>query len=191
MRNAVIALGIASILIATAVGASAFQTATVDRSATVSVVSDNNALIGLHDGGSGNIVAQNGNTLTVDTNHLNNAGGVNENATYHLGNLSDGDNVTTTSDVYAFNITNNDNQYAHGYSLNFTQNNTASGANVSFIVYNQSSGTWNNLGTATAGKSYTTPKIASGKSVYVDVDINTHNGKTSSITGNLNVTATA
>ncbi len=69
------------------IGASAFTAATVERSANVDVVADNEGLLALTDGNSGNLVSQDGSTeqLGIDL-ESGTAAGANPNATFELGN---------------------------------------------------------------------------------------------------------
>ncbi|MFB6293377.1 MAG: hypothetical protein ABEH60_03860 [Halonotius sp.] len=85
------------------IGASAFTAATVERSASVDVVADNEGLLALTDGNSGDLVFQDGSTeqLGIDLARGTAAGG-NPNATFELGNPA----APTTSN--AFTIENQD-----------------------------------------------------------------------------------
>jgi hypothetical protein len=127
---------------ATAVGASAFTAATVERSANANVVADDAGLVGLTDGNSGNLVFQNGNDqLEIDTT-AGTASGVNTDARFELGNL----NAPTSS--YAFTIRNNDAE-AHTFNLTYTLNDAGSEDGFVHVEYQVYDNTGTQVGTAT------------------------------------------
>jgi hypothetical protein len=74
------------LVVATSVGASAFTSATVERQANADVVTDENGLLGLTDGNSGNLVYQDAATdqLVIDFEN-GTATGANTDALFELG----------------------------------------------------------------------------------------------------------
>lgn len=126
---------------ATAVGASAFTAATVERGADANVVADNTGLVGLTDGNSGDLVFQNTDDQLEINTRAGTAIGVNTDARFELGNPD----APTSS--YAFEIRNNDAE-AHGFNLTYTLDDGGSEdgfVHVEYQVYD-SSGT--SVGTA-------------------------------------------
>lgn len=97
-------LVVAGILLvaATAVGASAFTSATVERQATADVVADEDGLLGLTDGNSGNLVFQDANDQLAIDMTAGTADGINTDARFELGDPA------TPGSSQAFNLTNND-----------------------------------------------------------------------------------
>ena len=142
---------------ATAVGASAFTAATVDRQATTDVVSDENGLIGLTDGNSGNLVFQDASTdqLVIDfTNGT--ADGANTDARFELGNPA------RASTSQEFTVKNNDDE-AHAINVSYAldADDGNADANYEFQIYDGDTleGTVTEEGTsvvldAAAGQSY-------------------------------------
>lgn len=185
MRVKIAALALAVIAISAAVGASAFTTGNVSRSASVDVVSDDAGLIALSDGTSGGLVSQaSDGKLSIDFTS-GGAGGVNPDATYQLGNPSDPTNQT------AFNISN---LGAESHDLTVSYENVDAGAtgdgttNIQFQVYD-STGTQ----VATISEestSATVSGVASGETLYVVMDIDTTGlTNSTSLSGTLNVSA--
>jgi hypothetical protein len=123
------------ILIATAaVGASAFTSATVERQTTASVTTDENSLLGLSDGNSGNLVYQDATTGQLVINMTNGtAGGINTDAPFTLGDTAN------PASTYAFSVTNNDaeaHQIHVAYAL--TNDDSDSSENLKFQIYDSS-----------------------------------------------------
>jgi hypothetical protein len=116
---------------ATSVGASAFTAATVERQANADVVADENGLVGLTDGNSGNLVYQDASTdqLAIDFEN-GTALGANTDALFELGDPA----APGTSQ--AFTVTNNDDeahQMTAAYTLDADDGNGA--ANIEFQIY--------------------------------------------------------
>lgn len=131
MRSKVVVLVGVLVLASTAFGASAFTSATIDRSATMDVKTDDKGLIALEDGTSGPLVHQKSSgALEIDLAESQTAG-ANINSTYKFGNPSDPVNQT------AFNITNRGGE-THDVSLEYVLNNADTGSsaqNVKYMVY--------------------------------------------------------
>lgn len=113
------------------VGASAFTAATVERQANADVVADENGLVGLADGNSGNLVYQDAATdqLVIDFEN-GTALGANTDALFELGDPA------APGSSQAFQVTNNDDeahQLTAAYTLDADDGNTA--ANLEFQVY--------------------------------------------------------
>jgi len=149
------------------VGASAFTAATVERSANVDVVADNNGLLALTDGNSGNLVSQDGSTeqLGIDL-ESGTADGANPNATFELGNPA----APTTSN--AFTIENQDAEQ-HQINVKYTGADTNGEDNLKFEIYdstNTSVGTVTEEGTTA---SFTAP---AADTFYTVVTVDTGGG---------------
>jgi len=149
------------------VGASAFTAATVERSANVDVVADNNGLLALTDGNSGNLVSQDGSTeqLGIDL-ESGTADGANPNATFELGNPA----APTTSN--AFTIENQDAEQ-HQINVKYTGADTNGEDNLKFEIYdstNTSVGTVTEEGTTA---SFTAPAT---DTFYTVVTVDTGGG---------------
>lgn len=174
LKLAAIALGI--VVVASAFGASAFTTATVERSASIDVKSDSSGLIGLNTSSTEFVTSDNGG-LSIDVSGANSAG-VNQNSTLEIG--------SQTSP--AFNITNNF-QSSRDLNVDYTlgtEDNVAAD-NVQFLVYNS---TGSNVATATEETSATISNADPGETFAVAIKINTTNLSSSDdLSGTLNVTA--
>ena len=184
MRSKFTVLAVAIIAVSATLGASAYTTGSVSRSANVNVVSDDAGLIALADGTSGDLVwQQSDGTLGIDFTN-GGAGGVNPEAHYELGNPSDPTNQT------AFNITNLD---AESHSLTVEYTGVAATAvdgtpNIQFRVFD-SAGT--EVATVTEeATSGTVSDVASGSTLYVVMVVDT-TGLTNStdLSGTLQVSA--
>jgi len=175
-------LAIATMLLITAFGAGAFTTGYADRTSTIDVVADsNNALIGLEDGNTGDIVGASGDQLTIDFTNAS-ANGANADAYFELGDNSSG------NQTYAFKVTNNDGAN-HKLTLNYTLDtaDADSSANVTFEVFDASN---THLLTASEESVGSTADGAftSGQTVYVVVKVDTTDLATSdSLSGTLRV----
>jgi hypothetical protein len=116
-------------------GASAFTAATVDRQASVDVVADENGLLALTDGNSGNLVFQDASTEQLGIDFTNGtADGANVNATFELGNP---DSPTSSN---AFLIENRDDE-DHQLNVTYTGATTNNQKNLNISIYD-SSGTY-------------------------------------------------
>lgn len=173
------------IAVSAMLGASAYTTGTVSRSATIDVVADDAGLIALSDGTSGDLVTQSSDgTLAIDFTR-GGAGGVNVDASYELGNPSDPVNQT------AFNISNLDAE-SHDLTIEYTGVDAAATgdgtANIQYQVYD-SSGTQVAM-VSEEDTSKTISSVASGDTLYVVMVIDT-TGLTSStsLSGTLTVSA--
>ena len=149
------------------IGASAFTAATVDRSANVDVVADNNVLLALTDGNSGNLVSQDGSTeqLGIDLGS-GTAAGANPNATFELGNPA----APTTSN--AFTIENQDAEQ-HQINVKYTGADTNSEDNLVFEIYD-STGT--SVGTVTEEGTTASFTAPAADTFYTVVTVDTGGG---------------
>lgn len=166
---------------ATAVGASAFTAATVDRQADTDVVADENGLIGLTDGNSGNLVFQDAATdqLVIDFTN-GSADGANTDARFELGNP----NSASTSQ--AFTVTNNDDE-AHAINVSYVldADDGNADANYEFQIYNGDS----LVGTVTEEGASVVLNAAAGQSYNVVVVVDTgHSTATLTSTADLSGT---
>lgn len=182
MKTKIAAVFLAVIIVGTAFGASAFTTATMDRSATIAVSSDSGGILGLSPG-SDSMVTENANgELTIDVSGQSGEG-VNVNSTYTIGDTNDPTNVS------AFTITNND-AAARNVTLSYSVTGTDSATgtdNVNYTVYDS---TGSQLGSVAEGGSLTLNSVASGATYYVVLTVDTTNSaQTDDLSGTLTVKA--
>ena len=182
MRTKLTVLAVAIIAVSATLGASAYTTGSVSRSANVNVVSDDAGLIALADGTSGDIVTQtSGGELSIDF-AVGTASGVNPNAQYEVGDTTD---PTTNA---AFTVSNLDSQ-SHSLTLAYTgAGATGNGAdNVQFQVYNS---TGSSMGTASEENSLTLSNAASGSTYHVVMVVDTTGlDNSTDLSGTLEVSA--
>lgn len=180
MRTKLFAVALAIVAVTAAFGASAYTTGTVDRTASVNVVSDNSGLIGLSDGTTGDIVKTNGTgALTIDFTR-NGATGVNSAANFEIGD------TVSANTTAAFNITNNDGE-SHDFTLSYAQSVTDSDAdaNIQFKVYDANN---NLLGTTSENSAAPAFTVAAGATVHVVIVVDTHGlTSTDDLSGTLTV----
>jgi hypothetical protein len=171
---------------ATAAGASAFTAATVDRQANTDVVADQNGLVGLTDGNSGNLVFQDASTdqLVIDFGN-GTATGANTDARFELGNPA------SPSTSQAFQLRNNDAE-AHAvtvsYALDADDGNTDD--NYEFRIYDS---TDTQVGTVTEEGATVVLNADAGESYNVVVVVDTGHStgtltSTSDLSGTLSLT---
>ncbi|WP_167768573.1 hypothetical protein [Haloarcula amylovorans] len=181
MKIAAVAMVV--IAITATLGASAFTTGNVTRSSNVDVVTDDQGLIALSDGTSGDLVMQNtSGALNIDFT-AGGAGGVNTNAHFELGNPSDPTNQS------AFNISNLDAE-SHDLTVSYTGAGGTSDTdkNIQFQIYD-------NAGTqvGTVSEESTSASItgaSSGTTYYVVIVVDTHGlDSTDNLSGTLEVSA--
>jgi len=187
MRKEMLAVGVALTLVATAFGASAFTSTTVDTSSSIQVVDDSNALVGLQDQTNGDIVDTNGGRLVIKASNSM-ADGVNQNSTVEIGNFEEINSNFNASDA-AFSLTNNastSQDYTISYD-GYTDDNDVE--NVNFTVVDAENGVVTSVNETSEG---TLTDIQSGHTRYVLVRIDTT--KLSSgddINGTLSIEATS
>jgi len=179
-KTSVAALLVGLLVASSFVGAAAFTSASVDRSASMDVTTDSNGIIGLAPG-STSLVTQNATgALQIDA-AVGSASGINTAATVEVGDSS---NPTST---YAFNLTNNAGN-AKSITLSYTVGGTDSntGDDLNFSVYDSSG---SSVGSFAEGGS-TTVSASSGASYYVVITIDTAgNPASDDLSGTLSVTA--
>jgi hypothetical protein len=131
-RSGLVLIGAVAILLATVfTGASAFNSFSADRSASLDVVSDSNGVIGLSDGGSDYVTTNSDGALKIDVTNNGSNSGVNVDATLEIGDPEN------PSDTYAFSITNNYGQ-SRTVDLNYALDEgdaAGSSEQVNFTVY--------------------------------------------------------
>lgn len=174
---------VTALLVLTAVmGASAFTSGTVTRSANVNVVNDDAGLIALADGTSGDLVSTNSSgALAIDFT-AGGAGGVNPSATYNLGDPNDPTNKS------AFNVTNSDTT-SHDLTFTYTGSDSEDGDdNLQFRIFDSTGAEAGTVSEETG--TVTASGVGSGSTLYVVVTVNTH-GLTSDtdLSGTLEVSA--
>jgi hypothetical protein len=149
------------------IGASAFTAATVERSATVDVVADNDGLLALTDGNSGDLVSQDGSTeqLGIDL-ESGTASGANPNATFELGNPAD----PTVSN--AFTIENQDAEQ-HQINVEYTGATTNGEDNLKFDIYDN---TGASVGTVTEEGTTASFTAPAAETFYTVVTVDTGGG---------------
>ncbi len=168
---------------ATAVGASAFTAATVDRQANTDVVADQDGLVGLTDGNSGNLVYQDAATdqLVIDFEN-GTALGANTDAQFELGDPA---NPGTSQ---AFQVRNNDDE-AHeidvSYALNADDGN--SDANYEFRIFDS---TGASVGTVTEEGTTASLAAGAGDSYNVVVVVDTGHGSAATLTSTSDLSGT-
>lgn len=169
------------------IAASSFTTATLTRDTNINVVSDDNGVIALVDGNSGDVVQIDGTTgeLKIDFT-VGSATGVNVDSVYELGDPND-------PSQRAFNITNQDG-VSHDIKLNYTVSTgdgVGDGANsTEFIVFDTNAAKQITVSEEDNGASFT---AASGATFAVVVVVDTTMAgvdQNSDLSGTLNVTAT-
>lgn len=182
MRYKIAGVTMAVIIVAAALGASAYTSGTVERSSNVNVVNDDTGLLALEDGTSGGLVFQNSSgALEIDFTK-GGAGGVNPEAHYELGNPSDATNQS------AFNITNLDAE-SHDLTVSYT----GAGAgdaddNIQFQIYNDAGTQVATVSEETT--SATLSGVASGNTHYVVIVVDTYGvDNTTDLSGTLQVSA--
>lgn len=165
----ILTLLVASLLLVgtVSIGASAFTAATVERSASVDVVADNDGLLALTDGNSGNLVFQEGSTeqLGIDFTR-GTATGANPNATFELGNPAD----PTGSN--AFTIENQDAE-THQITVEYTGATTNGEDNLTFEIYD-STGT--SVGTVTEEGTTAVFTAPAAETFYTVITVDTGGG---------------
>lgn len=165
------------------VGASAFTTATMDRTVAADVVTDANGLLALTAGNAGYVSADADGALTID--FANGAADANVDAVFNIGDTS------AAQTTQAFNITNNagsNKDITLSYAVTGTDGNAA--ANVQFKVYD-SSGVAVNAGANTASENSDMTFTATSGATYVVVVVIDTNGSSSAddLTGTLTISA--
>lgn len=164
MKKYAIAVGTLVLLITTVLGASAFTSSELTRSATIGVEADNNAIISLSPGTVGDAVTIDGNDqLSIDATP-GSASGVNVGAKFSYGN----DTAPTSS--YAFSITNSDSQ-TRDYNVAYqnVQNLQGQSGAANFTIYDSAG---NQVDSVTPG-SDATFTANSGETHYVVLKLDT------------------
>lgn len=181
IKLGVIALGL--VIASAAIGATAYTTGTVERQSNVNVVSDDQGLIALEDGTSGNLVQQN-NTGALEINFAQGgASGVNTASHYELGDPNNG-NAST-----AFNITNLDGE-SHDLTVEYLNAGGTSDtdANIQFKIYDD---TGTEVATVSEeSTSHTISGVGAGTTHHVVIVVDTHGlDTTADLSGTLTVSA--
>ncbi|GAA0303928.1 hypothetical protein [Halarchaeum salinum] len=186
MRKEMLAVGLALTLVATAFGASAFTSASVDVNSNMQVAADENALIGLQDQSSGDIVDTTGNRLVINTS-TGTAEGLNQNSTVEIGNYDNIQNGFAENDS-AFSITNNAGE-ERDFTLSYTGYSETNGVeNVNFTVVDKGTGI---VDSANETNDATVNSVGTNSTRYVLVRINTTGiSSTGDLNGTLKVEAT-
>jgi len=171
---------------ATAVGASAFTAATVERQANTDVVADEDGLLGLTDGNSGNLVYQDASSDQLVINFENGTAlGANTDARFELGDPA---NPGTSQ---AFKVRNNDDE-AHAINVSYAldADDGNADANYEFRIFDSSGAA---VGTVTEEGATTSLNAAAGESYNVVVVVDTGHStatltSTSDLSGTLSFT---
>lgn len=194
MRKEMLAVGVALTLVATAFGASAFTSATVSNDASMNVVSDDDALIGLTDNTSGDVIDQEASgSLQIDFDAMA-AKGFNNNATVTFGDgvANDPENNAGAS---AFTIVNNANS-AQDLDISYDGSDNNSVENVQFKLARYESGSSSaitkTLSEEDSDDTVTFSGVPADDVVYVDLVVDTTGaGVTDSTTYNGTITVSA
>ena len=183
MRTKIAVLAVAVIAVSATLGASAYTTGNVSRTADIDVVSDDVGLIALADGTSGGLVTQSDGQLNINFTN-GGAGGVNTDAHYELGDPNDPTNKT------AFNISNLD---AESHSLTVEYSGVTGAAvdgtaNIEYQIYDGSGSA--PVTVSEESTSATISNVASGDTLYVVMVIDTAGLDSSAdLSGTLTVSA--
>lgn len=181
-------LGVALLVGAAFIAASAFTTATLSRDANIDVVADPSGIIGLQDGNSGGLVYLGSDgELKIDFDRNNNGLGANTNSTYELGDPANG--ATT----YAFNITNQD-TIQHNVNLTYTPDDPAivgtTDPNIVFQVYDTGGNQVATVSEEVNGADFTANAGSTHHVVVITDTLEAGVDNSTSLSGTLNVTAT-
>lgn len=182
MKLKIAGITMALVVVAAALGASAYTSGTVERSSNVNVVNDDQGLLALSDGTSGDLVFQNDSgALEIDFTK-GGAGGVNVESHYELGNPSDPTNQT------AFNISNLDAE-SHDITVEYTGAGATGGdENIQFQIYNSTGSQVALVSEETTSDTLTA--VGSGETHYVVIVVDTHGVDNSTdLSGTLKVSA--
>lgn len=175
MNRRELLIGGAAITGATAVGAVAFTTATVDRDLSIEVTSDEQGIIGLTPGDVGAVNIVDG-ILTIDMS-TDLTDGLNPDAEFYYG--SSGEPTTT----YAFSITNNDDE-ARDFTLSLGGFEFEPPAELQLLLYQDDDSLIGDLSPDTSQ----TTTLAAGESAYVHIDVNTEGlGEDEDMSGTLTI----
>jgi hypothetical protein len=148
-------------------GATAFTTATVDRQANIDVVADNNGLLALVDGNSGNLVYQDASTEQLGIDFTKGtATGANVNAKFELGDPAG----PTASN--AFKIENRDAEQ-HQINVAYTGGTTNGEENLNVSIYDNAGNLLDSANEEGTTASFTAP---AGNTFYVVLTIDTGGG---------------
>lgn len=137
MGRATLAVVLAAVLVLSTVafGATAFTSATVEREASIDVVSDDSGPLQFTSGSTGISKIDSNGELTLDVSMLSGSSGINPNSSYTFGNRSaDGASSVSASD-YVFTINNTDTEN-HSVGLSYTPDDSdVKAQNVEFEIY--------------------------------------------------------
>lgn len=176
MARKTLAISLAAVLVLSTVafGASAFTSATVERQASIDVVSDASGPLALQGGATGITTQSDNGELMIDVSQLSGASGINPDASYTFGDASVEDSGTFTASDYVFNVTNTD-DVNHSISMTYTPNDgSVSANNVVFKVYKFDGGsTSGTLATVKADGTSASFNAESGTTYHVVVVFDT------------------
>lgn len=181
-KTSVAALLVGLLVASSFVGAAAFTNASVDRSASIDVTTDDAGIIGLQAGNTSLVTQNSTGALSIDA-AVGSASGINTAAVVEVGDTG---NPTTT---YAFTVTNNaGNPKDIKFSYAVTGTDTDTADDLTFTVYD-STGT--SVGSFAEGGSFTRTGVSSGATYYVIITIDTTgNAPSDDLSGTLSITAT-
>lgn len=189
-RASVVAFAALVLLASAAFSSSAFSNVEVDRGVTVSVTTDDSAMIALIDGHpSSGLVEQDGSgTLSVDFTR-GGASGPNEDAVFEFGS------TTSPDSNHAFRIENRGDQ-EKPLTLSFSLSGTDGGdpsANVEFTFFvdlGADGAIEDTVSVSEEDAQATTTAVGSGDAVYVTLTVDTRGlGAATDLTGDLSITA--
>ena len=178
-RSTLLAVGLVAIIgLAsgpTALGLSSF---TVDRQATIDVVSDDSAVIGLNPGQSDAVTLNDG-ALSIDPTGT--ASGINQGSTINLGDYSD------PAATPAFTLTNSyDSALTIELSVSVNSDSQANTDNVKFKVFNPDTSTTT---TVAEGGTVSLSDVPAGTSLSIAIQIDATSSTSDDLSGTVSVSA--
>ncbi|WP_136592067.1 VCBS domain-containing protein [Salinigranum halophilum] len=166
ITHAVLMAGL--VLVATtAVGASAFTSASIDREANANVVADQNGLLSLTDGNSGDLIFEDGTGQLAMDLTAGSAKGANTDALFVFGDRQ------SPSTTQAFTITNND-ATTHDITVSYDGTDDNSAANLQFEIYDAEG---SSVGTVDEEGTTATISAPASATYYVVVVLDTGHGE--------------
>ncbi len=170
------------LLVATvSLGATAFTSATVDRQANVDVVADENGLLALTDGNSGNLVYQDASTEQLGIDFTNGtADGANVNAAFELGNPAG----PTASN--AFQVENRDDE-GHQINVAYTDATTNGEENLNVSIYDNAGAFLDSANEEGTTASFAAP---ADNTFYVVLTVDTGGGAAADLTSTSDLSGT-
>lgn len=165
MHRRELILGAAGIVGASTLGSVAYTSASVDRSVTSNVASDDSAIIGLTPGPNVDAVTLTNGQLEVDT-AVASASGLNSDGTFTYGDTS---SLGTAPESQAFSVTNNDGE-AHSLDVGVNLTSQPGSSSLQIDLYK---GDGTSLGTASPSNTVTVASSdwGAGTTIYAVIKV--------------------